>query len=63
MYAEYILQESGLEKHDHNYQMGGRNINILHCVNEAAQIAEHTNNLKTPVKKLLQSRRTVIKWD
>lgn len=40
MYAEYTLQEAGLEKHDGNYQMGGRNINILHYANDAAQIAE-----------------------
>ena len=47
LYAEYIVQNAGLEESQAGIQTAGRNINNLRCAGDATLIAESEKELKS----------------
>lgn len=56
LFAEYLLRESGLEKDESGYKIGGKYINNLHHAAGTVLLAENSNDLEALVMKVKEHR-------
>ena len=52
LYAEYIMQNSGLDEAQTRIKIAGRNINSIRYTNDTTLMAESEEELKSPLMKM-----------
>ena len=63
-YAEYIMQNAGLDEAQAGIKIAGRNINNLRCADDTTLVAEGKEELKSLLMKVKEeSKKVGLKLD
>ena len=61
LYAEYIMQNAGLDEAEAGIKIAGRNINNLRCTDDTTLMAESEEELKSLLMKVKEERKNWLK--
>ena len=60
LYAEYIMQNAGLDNSEAGIKIAGRNINNLRCPDDTTLMTESEEELKSLLMKVKESKKAVL---
>ena len=60
LYAEYIMQNAGLDNSEAGIKIAGRNTNNLRCPDDTTLMTESEEELKSLLMKVKESEKAVL---